>query len=90
MRAVEKNPRREAADTEVSGGEVIRGDAAPVEQKEETLAADEAIRARAYELYLRRGGGARDEMTDWLEAEREYHERRGESGGAEAREQPGV
>ncbi len=74
-----KNPRKEAADTEVSGGEVIRGDAAPVEQ-EETLGANEAIRARAYELYLQRGeGSASDEMNDWLEAEREYHERRGES-----------
>jgi hypothetical protein len=82
-----KNPRRESTDTEVPGGEVVRGDAAPVEQ-EETLGADEAIRARAYELYLQRGNGdAGDEMNDWLEAEREYHERRGES---ESREQPGV
>jgi hypothetical protein len=84
-----KNPRRESADTEVSGGEVVRGDAAPVEQ-DENFGADEAIRARAYELYLKRGdGSAGDEMNDWLEAEREYHERRGESGGAEARDQPG-
>ncbi|HJU67542.1 MAG TPA: DUF2934 domain-containing protein [Gemmatimonadaceae bacterium] len=84
-----KNDRRESADVEVSGGEVIRGDAAPVEQ-EESLGAEEAIRARAYELYLQRGeGSAGDEMNDWLEAEREYHERRGESGGYEARDQPG-
>ena len=71
------NPRRESADIEVPGGEVVRGDAAPTEQ-EETLGADEAIRTRAYELYLKRGeGGAGDDMNDWLEAEREYHERRG-------------
>jgi hypothetical protein len=84
-----KNSRREAADIEVSSGEVIRGDAAPVEQ-EENVDAQDAIRARAYELYLQRGeGGAGDEVNDWLEAEREYHERRGESG-SEARDQPGL
>ena len=85
-----KNPRGESTDREVPAGEVIRADAAAVEQHEETLAADEAIRARAYELYQQRGeGDAGDEMNDWLEAEREYHERRGESSGAEARDQPG-
>ena len=82
-----ENSRSEAADIEVSGGEVIRGDAAPVEQ-EESLGAQEAIRARAYELYLKRGeGGTGDEMNDWLEAEREYHERRGEP---DPRDQPGL
>ena len=71
--------RSEAADVEVPGGDVIRGDAAPVEQQE-NLDAQEAIRARAHELYLKRGeGAAGDDLNDWLEAEREYHERRGES-----------
>jgi hypothetical protein len=81
---VAKN-RREAGDTESLGDaevareEVVRGDAAPTEDGE--LGPSEAIRARAYELYLQRGeGSAGDEMNDWLEAEREYHERRGESG----------
>jgi hypothetical protein len=65
-------------DAEVAREEVVRGDAAPTEDGE--LGSIEAIRARAYELYLQRGdGGAGDEVNDWLEAEREYHERRGES-----------
>jgi hypothetical protein len=35
--------------------------------------ADEEIRMRAYELYCERGEQAGDEMTDWLQAEREYY-----------------
>lgn len=83
-----KKPRRETSQEIGSlGGDVVRGDAAP--EQEEELSADEAIRARAYELYLQRGEGAPgDDVNDWLEAEREYHERRGESGGAEATDQP--
>ena len=84
-----KNPRKESSQEIGSlGNDVIRGDAAP--EQEENLDADEAIRARAYELYLQRGeGSSGDDVNDWLEAEREYRERRGESGGAEARDQPG-
>jgi hypothetical protein len=40
-----------------------------------TLAADEQIRIRAYELYRERGGAPGDDWSDWLRAEREYHER---------------
>jgi hypothetical protein len=85
-----KNPRKESSQEIGSlGKEVVRGDAAPTEQ-EESPGAYEAIRARAYELYLQRGDGSGgDDVNDWLEAEREYRERRGESGGAEARDQPG-
>ena len=84
-----KNPRKESSQEIGSlGNDVIRGDAAP--EQGEDLSADEAIRARAYELYLQRGeGSSGDDVNDWLEAEREYRERRGESGGAEARAQPG-
>ncbi|HJR66058.1 MAG TPA: DUF2934 domain-containing protein [Gemmatimonadaceae bacterium] len=84
-----KNPRKESSQEIGSlGNDVIRGDAAP--EQEENLDADEAIRARAYELYLQRGeGSSGDDVNDWLEAEREYRERRGESGGAEARDQHG-
>ena len=35
--------------------------------------ADEQIRMRAYELYRERGEQAGGEMTDWLQAEREYY-----------------
>ena len=49
-------------------------------ERNEDLEAWEAIRARADELYLQRGEGAEgSEVNDWLEAEREYRERRGES-----------
>lgn len=84
-----KNPRKESSQEIGSlGNDVVRGDAAP--EQEENPGEYEAIRARAYELYLQRGeGSSGDDVNDWLEAEREYHERRGESGGAEARDQPG-
>jgi hypothetical protein len=36
------------------------------------------IRERAYELYLERGDGSGDDMTDWLRAERELRSRDGE------------
>ncbi len=32
---------------------------------------EEAIRQRAHEIWLSRGGGSGHEMDDWLEAERE-------------------
>lgn len=85
-----KNPRKESSQQIGSlGDDVVRGDAAP--EQEEDLGADEAIRARAYELYLQRGEGSPgDDVNDWLEAEREYRERRGESGRTEARDQPGL
>lgn len=85
-----KNPRKESSQEIGSLGEdVVRGDAPPPE--DENLDADEAIRARAYELYLQRGEGApSDDVNDWLEAEREYRERRGESGSEGARDQPGL
>ena len=67
-----------------------RGEVAPVEQDDE-LGAEESIRSRAYELYLQRGGdGAGDDLNDWLQAEREYRERRGLSDTQEIREQPGL
>lgn len=34
-------------------------------------ASDEQIRARAYDIYLSRGGAPGSEMEDWLQAERE-------------------
>ena len=84
-----QNSRSESGDAEVLGGEVVRGDAVPNPEDENALDAAEAIRARAYELYLQRGERAGDDVNDWLEAEREYRERRGQSDGAEARDQPG-
>ena len=40
----------------------------------------ERIAARAYELYLQRGGGGGRETEDWLEAEREIAGRAGRNG----------
>ncbi len=34
---------------------------------------EEQIRARAYEIYLRRNGGPGDAHSDWLQAEGELH-----------------
>lgn len=41
-----------------------------VEQKQSTIAEDD-VRLRAYEIYLERGAIPGDEVTDWLQAERE-------------------
>jgi len=41
-----------------------------VEPKQATITED-AIRLRAYELYLQRGAIPGDEVSDWLQAERE-------------------
>ncbi len=35
---------------------------------------EEQIRARAYEIYLRRNGGPGDAHADWLQAEQELKE----------------
>jgi hypothetical protein len=42
--------------------------------REEPAAIDEAIRMRAYELYLGRGDEPSDSLSDWLRAERELYE----------------
>ena len=78
------NPRRKrsGSDTPVDREPASSADTSSVEEHDG--AAEEAqIRARAYELYLERGGGASDEMEDWLRAEREYRERGGAGGPAE-------
>jgi hypothetical protein len=40
------------------------------------MAGPEAIAARAYQLYLARGGQSGFELDDWLQAEREISARR--------------
>ena len=40
------------------------------EPKQPTITEDD-VRLRAYELYLQRGGIPGDEVSDWLQAERE-------------------
>ena len=47
---------------------------APARAKErpiETLALEERIRRRAYELYVERGNESGSELDDWLQAEEE-------------------
>ena len=41
-----------------------------VEPKQSTITEDD-VRLRAYEIYLERGGIPGDEVSDWLQAERE-------------------
>ena len=41
------------------------------QQRAATESVEEAIRRRAYELYLERGGAHGSAMDDWLQAERE-------------------
>jgi hypothetical protein len=50
--------------------------ASPVQPHEEDISANhtpscQAIRLRAYEIYLERAGLPGDELNDWLQAERE-------------------
>lgn len=70
------SPRRKRSGTDVpidrEAG--VNADTSAVEQDQGSRGDDEQIRARAYELYLERGGGPSDEMEDWLRAEREYRE----------------
>ena len=45
---------------------------APAKKPEvETLAVEERIRRRAYELYVKRGNESGSELEDWLQAEEE-------------------
>ena len=45
----------------------------PVQRTDQTAAGpDEAIRTRAYFLFLERGGTPGCELDDWLQAEREH------------------
>jgi hypothetical protein len=60
-----------------------QGDPLEAQVVDEQLAAarsvmgtDDAIAARAYELYLARGGTHGADMDDWLQAERELREER--------------
>ncbi|MBA3639368.1 MAG: DUF2934 domain-containing protein [Acidobacteriota bacterium] len=59
-------------------GEPQSGDAwAPQSTGDTTAAASDRdrIAARAYEIYLERGGSGGDSMEDWLAAEREFASR---------------
>ena len=79
------NPRRKRpeSDTPVGREPTPGADTSAAEQDQDALADEERIRARAYELYLERGGGPSDEMEDWFRAEREYRDRGRERGPAE-------
>ena len=78
------NPRRKGSgsDTPVDREPTSSADTSSAEENEGATD-EEQIRARAYELYLERGGGPSDEMDDWLRAEREYRARGGEGGPVE-------
>jgi hypothetical protein len=67
--------KRSGSDVPIDREAASRADTSPAEQEQDILGDEEQIRARAYELYLERGGGPSDEMEDWLRAEREYRGR---------------
>ena len=71
MKRTQKNLPPNAARDEI----VVRSSAVESQPLNDAPPADEQIRMRAYELYRERGGQAGDDMTDWLQAEREYYER---------------
>jgi hypothetical protein len=71
MKESEQKPASGSARDEAAVG---RSQAETHERRNESFAADEQIRMRAYELYRERGGRVGDDMGDWLRAEREYLE----------------
>ena len=79
-----RNPRRKRSESDpsVDREPTSSANTSSAEENEGTMD-EEEIRARAYELYLERGGGPSDEMEDWLRAEREYRDRGREGGAAE-------
>lgn len=50
-------------------------DGAPLNEQIMGASPNEQIRMRAYQLYVDRGEQQGDGVADWLQAEREYHER---------------
>ncbi|MBI3963025.1 MAG: DUF2934 domain-containing protein [Deinococcus sp.] len=46
-----------------------------IESKAQVEVAEEAIRLRAYEIYLARSGAPGDPVADWLQAEQELRTR---------------
>ena len=68
---------RERSGVERPASEVVNPDAPSVdttperETRSDSSGSRERIAARAYELYLKRGGAHGRETEDWLEAERE-------------------
>jgi hypothetical protein len=78
------NPRRKQQDSDTPVDREATASADTSASEESQAATDEEqIRARAYELYLERGGGPSDEMEDWFRAEREYRDRGRQGGAAE-------
>jgi hypothetical protein len=73
--AMKKSGKRPSASSPLSeaiGALLTDESSAP---RDERVPDDEQIRARAYELYLERGGRPGDDLGDWLRAEREQPER---------------
>ena len=58
-------------DTVIAGGDPMPAPARAKKPASETLALEEQIRRRAYELYVRRGNQPGSDLNDWLQAEEE-------------------
>ena len=59
----------------LSGKAIPSKDAASRYHQTDGPSLTEQIRRRAFELYVERGKQPGDGVADWLQAEREYHER---------------
>jgi hypothetical protein len=57
--------------TKKNGAVSAASDRGPTKSREGSTLDPHDIARRAYELYLARGGGHGDDVTDWLLAERE-------------------
>lgn len=80
--------KRSGSDVPVDREAGLNADTRAPERDQGALETEEQIRARAYELYLERGGGPSDAMEDWLRAEREHRQRGPEAGPAEGETPP--
>jgi len=70
-----KKRTTKAKSTAANGTEVVDQLAAPVlaQQTKSLSSTEEKIRARAYELFLQRGGHGGSPEQDWLQAVAEVH-----------------
>jgi len=75
------DPRVEGRENNGAGIASEAGDDAPLESLSMgSEPSEEDIRTRAYHRFLERGGGQGNDFEDWLEAERELKNQKGDPG----------
>jgi hypothetical protein len=86
MAKSKKHESDERPRTESLSGSGENAEGAPPQLSGDTTAANvdrERLAARAYELYLERGGGEGKELEDWLTAEGEFQRGEARRGGTD-------